>query len=497
MNGHAHVIDAPGGAPYRDSVGRALLLLRLAVMREAGDWNPMKLGHMAVAILRQVLAALLLVSLAVAPSRAADRMGIRDAEIERILRGYSDPLFTAAGLDAKSVNLYIIKDDSLNAFVAGGQNVFIHTGMIMTLKTPNELKGVIAHEAGHISGSHLARGMEAAGKAQVPLIIGMLAGVAAIAAGAPDLGLGLLVGSQSVAQREFMSYSRTQEAAADQAGGKFLEATGQSPRGMYAVFDLFADQEALSGIRQDPFVRTHPLSRERASTLRAMVERSPYKDRTDSEEELRDYEMMVAKLRGFIEPPPVVLRRYPMSDQSRPARYARAAAFFRAADLERALPQIDSLLGDEPENPYFWELRGQMLVESSRPVEGVPAYRKSVEHAPYEPLLRIGLGSALLATEQATTVPEAIKHLKAALRDEPENAMAWYYLADAYARTGEDSMAALATAERYFSLRRYAQAQSFAQRALPRLKENGRDWQRANDIVAISQSELAKKTNRR
>jgi predicted Zn-dependent protease len=294
-----------------------------------------------------------------------------------------------------------------------------------------------------------------------------------------------------------MSYSRTQEAAADQAGSKLLEATGQSPRGMQAVFDLFADQEALSGARQDPFIRTHPLSRERSSTLRSMVERSAFKDRTDSEQDQRQYEMMVAKLRGFIEPPTVVLRRYPTSDQSKPARYARAAAFFRAADLERALPQIDSLLSEEPSNPYFWELRGQMLVESSRPGEGVPAYRKSVEYAPNEPLLRIGLGSALLATEQAASVPEAIKHLKAALRDEPENAMAWYYLADAHARSGDDTLASLATAERYFSIRRYAQAVSFAQRALPRLKENGRDWQRANDIIAIAQSEQAKQSARR
>ena len=450
-----------------------------------------------IVVLRSCLVAALLSLAGAFQAQAADKTGIRDAEIERILRGYSEPLFTAAGLDAKSVNLYIIKDESLNAFVAGGQNVFINTGMITTLKSPNELKGVIAHETGHISGGHLVRGMDAMGKAQVPMVIGMLAGVAAIAAGAPDIGLGLLIGSQSIAQREFMSYSRTQEAAADQAGSKLLEATGQSPRGMQAVFDLFADQEALSGARQDPFIRTHPLSRERSSTLRSMVDRSAFKDRTDSEQDQRQYEMMVAKLRGFIEPPTVVLRRYPTSDQSKPARYARAAAFFRAADLERALPQIDSLLSEEPSNPYFWELRGQMLVESSRPGEGVPAYRKSVEYAPNEPLLRIGLGSALLATEQAASVPEAIKHLKAALRDEPENAMAWYYLADAHARSGDDTLASLATAERYFSIRRYAQAVSFAQRALPRLKENGRDWQRANDIIAIAQSEQSKQSARR
>lgn len=447
--------------------------------------------HSSLALARRTLASLAVVLLSATSSLAADKAGIRDAEIERILRGYSEPIFAAAGLDAKSVNIYIINDDSLNAFVAGGQNVFIHTGMITTLKTPNELKGVIAHETGHISGGHLARGADAAGKAEIPMIIGMLAGVAAIAAGAPDIGLGLLIGSQSVAQREYMTFSRTQEAAADQAGAKFMEATGQSPRGMYAVFDLFADQEALSGVKQDPFIRTHPLSRDRATSLLALVEASAFKDKLDTPKEQEDYDMMKAKLRGFIDTPTSVLRRYPFSDKSKPARYARAAAYFRAADLDSALPQIDSLLKDDPENPYFWELRGQMLVESSRPVEGVPAYRKSVMFAPNEPLLRIGLGSALLATEVESSVPEAIKHLKAAIKHEPENGMAWYYLADAYSRSGDETMAALATAERYFALRRYPQAINFAQRALPKLKENGRDWQRANDIISIAQASQA------
>ena len=190
------------------------------------------------------------------PAQAAGA-GIRDAEIERLLRRFSDPIFKAGGLDPKAVNIYILNDPSLNAFVSGGQNVFIHTGMIMTVDTPNELKGVIAHETGHITGGHLARGPEAYAKAEIPMLVGMLAGVAAIAAGVPDLGMALLIGSQSVAQREVLAYSRTQESAADQAGMKFMNATGQSPRGMMMVFDRFADQEALSGYRQDPFIRSH------------------------------------------------------------------------------------------------------------------------------------------------------------------------------------------------------------------------------------------------
>jgi predicted Zn-dependent protease len=424
------------------------------------------------------------------------KAGIRDAEIEKMLRGYCDPIFKAGGLDEKAVTVYIINDPSLNAFVAGGQNVFIHTGMIMTLDTPNDLKGVIAHETGHITGGHLARGPEAMAKAEIPMLIGMLAGVAAIAAGAPDLGMGLLIGAQSVAQREILAFSRTQESAADQAGVKFMNATGQSPRGMLVVFDKFADQEALSGYRQDPFVRSHPLSRDRISALEGLVESSPNKDKTDTAQELADYAMMRAKLRGFIETPEIVLRRYPVSDKSAPARYARAAAFFRSADLDRALPEIESLITERPNYAYYWELKGQILVESSRPKEGVPAYRKAAELAPNEPLIQASFGAALLALEDDKVVPEAKKHLKLALTAEPDNGMAWYYLADAYARSGDDAMAALATAERYYAIRAYPQAASFAQRAQGKLKEGTNDWQRANDILGIAQSEAGEMRKR-
>lgn len=421
------------------------------------------------------------------------KAGIRDAEIEKILRNYSDPLFKTGGLDPKAVKIYIINDPSLNAFVAGGQNVFMHTGMIMTLDSPNELKGVIAHETGHITGSHLARGPEAYAKAEIPMLIGMLAGIAAIAAGVPDLGMGLLIGSQSIAQREVLAYSRTQEAAADQAGAKFMNATGQSPRGMVTVFDRFADQEALSGYRQDPFIRSHPLSRDRVANLQNLADESPFKDKKDSAADLAEYDLMRAKLRGFIETPEVVLRRYPMSDHSAPARYARAAAFFRSAQLDRALPEIDSLIAEKPSYPYFWELKGQILLESSRAKEAVAPYRKAVQLAADEPLILASLGAALLATEDASLLPEAKKHLKAALKDEPDNGMAWYYLALAYGQTGDDGLAALATAERYYSLGGYPQAVNFAQRAVSKLKEGTNDWQRANDIMAIAQAEAAKR----
>lgn len=412
--------------------------------------------------------------------------GIRDAEIERVLRSYGDPIYTAAGLDPKAIKMYIINDPSMNAFVAGGQNVFINTGMIMELDTPNELKGVIAHETGHISGGHLARGPEAMAKTEVPMIITMLAGVAAIAAGAPDLGMGLIIGAQSVAQRQILSFSRAQESSADQAGVKFLNATGQSPAGMVSVFNRFADQEALSGARQDPFVRSHPLSRERVAALEQMVDNSPYRTKTDSQKDLDDYALMRAKLRGFIESPDVTLRRYPLTDQSAPAHYARAVAYFKGSDLQSALNEVDMLIKARPTYAYFWELKGQILVESSKPKEGVIPYRKAVELAPDEPLLQASLGAAIVATEDETLNAEAKGHLQRALQEEPDNGMAWYNLAAVYDREGNEGMAALCTAEQSFAVQNYGRAVEFSKRALNKLKEGTQEWQRANDIQAIA-----------
>jgi predicted Zn-dependent protease len=424
---------------------------------------------------------------------------IRDAEIERTLRGYIDPIVTAAGLSPDSVSLYIVNDSSLNAFVAGGQNIFINTGMIMTLDTPNQLKGVIAHETGHIAGGHLVRGPEAFERAQTPMFVTMLLGVAAFAAGAPDLGAALLMGSQHVAMRQILTYSRTQEAAADQAGVSYMNSIKESPVGMLEVFEKFADQEILSGRKLDPYVRSHPLSRERVSTLADLAQKSPYRDRKDTEQEQLGYELMRAKLRGFIEGGDVTLRRYPLNDKSMPARYARAVAYFRGADIDRALAEVNSLIQERPDYPFFWELKGQIYVESSRPLDGVAPYRKAAELAPNEPLIQASLGAALVATEDDSKLDEAIRVLRATLVKEPENAMAWYHLANAYERKGDEGRAQLATAERYFAVGAKKQAVQFAGRSLGKLKEGTVDWQRARDIVTTGKDddEDEPKRNRR
>jgi predicted Zn-dependent protease len=449
-------------------------------------------------ILGAVLAGLAIFWIASAPPAQAQGGPslIRDTEVERVVRVYLDPLLQAAGLSPEAVRLFIVNDSSINAFVAEGQNMFIHTGLIMALDTPNELSGVLAHETGHLADGHLVRMKDGIRAATVPLILSMVLGVAAMAAGAGEAGSAILMGGQQIAQRTFLSFSRTQESAADQAGIRYLAATKQSGRGMLGVFRRFENQEILSDQRRDPFAQSHPVAGDRMSALQSLVEASPYRDVKDSPEAQYAYDMLRAKLRGYIERPEVTMRRYPASDTSKPARYARAMAYFRQPDMQKALTEMENLLKDEPENPYFLEMYGQINVEMGRVEQGIKPYSDAVRILPDAPLLRVALGAAMLGTENPQYTQPAIKELQASIDLERDNAFAWYELAQAYARLGQTARAELATAERYFALYAFPQAIQFAGRAQRQLPPGSTDWQRASDIIAVSTSQQAEQRGR-
>lgn len=407
---------------------------------------------------------------------------IRDAETEHIIREFSEPVFAAAGLNPDAVRTYIVNADSINAFVTGGQNVFMHTGTIQQAETPNEIIGVMAHETGHITGGHLSRSQEAIATATAPAILGYILGIGAIAAGAGDAGLALITGGQSLAQRTFLSYSRTQEASADQAAVTFLDRSGQSGRGLVSFFDKLADQEALSDRAQDPYVRSHPLSRDRISALQNRVENSPFYDAKDPEEWQRKLDLVKAKLHGFIDRPQVTFRRYPEKDTSIPARYARAIAYYKIPNTDRAVQEIDALIAEQPGNGYFHEFKGQALFESGRALEAVTAYKRASELLPDEPLVMVGYGQSLLATEQPGSATEAREVLERATQLEKDYPTAYRILAEAYAREGNEPMAALATAERYAAAGKVTEAKQWAGRAMRDLPTGTPAWQRADDI---------------
>lgn len=436
---------------------------------------------------------------ALPPAAHAQSGGIsllRDAETEALLRSYEEPILGAAGLPSASVHMYIVNDNSINAFVAEGQNIFVNAGLIMELDTPNEVTGVLAHETGHMADGHLVRGDDAIKAASVPMLIGMAAGIAAMVAGAGDAGMAMIAGGQQIAERQFLAFSRTQEASADQAGVRYLNITQQSGEGMLKVFKRFENEEVLTGSQIDPFAQSHPASSERIANLQSLVERSAYHDKKDSAEAQHAYDMVRAKMRGYLERPDITLRRFPVSDTSKPARYARAMAYLHLPDMAKAFGEVNSLLAEEPNNPYFLEMLGQINVEMGKVKDGIEPYRKAVLLLPDSALLRISLAAAMIATEDPVMTVSAERELEHALREESDNSYAWYELAQAYGRMGLVGKADLATAERFFSVGSYTQAQQFAGRAQRGLPAGSTDWQRANDIMAIAQSQRANSRQR-
>lgn len=416
---------------------------------------------------------------------------IRDTEIEQLLKEYTDPIVSAANLDPNVVSLYIVNDPSLNAFVVGGHNIFFHTGMIVAVDNPNQLKGVIAHETAHIAGRHGALRRDAMAAATRPMLLSMALGIFAIAAGAPDAGMAIITGGQHIATMDILAYTRTQEASADQAGVGYLEKTGQSPYGVMSFFGKLRTQEVLSASRSWEYFRTHPLSSDRMAALRTRVNNSRYLGKPDSDSDQHRLKMAQAKLRGFLESPKAALNRFPTKDKSAPARYGRSVAYFRNADTDKALSEIDSLIAEEPKNPFFHELKGQILFESGRVGESVPSHQRSAELAPKSALFHLNLAQAIIADPKSETDMVANKRaqdeLKRALHLDSDLSFAWHQLAITYAREDNPGMANMATAERYYLVGDIQQSAYFAVRAQSKLERGSVEWNRAIDILHVAQ----------
>jgi predicted Zn-dependent protease len=420
----------------------------------------------------------------VAPAAAQGISLIQDTETERALRSYEDPILKVAGLDPLAVKMYIVDDQSINAFAAEGQNIFVNTGLFIQLKTPNELTGVLAHETGHIAGGHLIRDSGAIQKAMIPMLLSTVVGLAAMVAGAGAAGMAIMGLGQTAAQAQFNAFSRPQEATADQMGQRYLRETHQSGEGMVHIFQRMADESARESANPDAFATDHPADRDRVVALQEIADASPYANVTDTPEAQHEFDMIKAKMIGYLEPVSVVLTAYPPKNQSKPARYARAMAYMRMPNLKMALSEINSLIKDEPNNPYFFEMLGQIYVEMSQPERGIGPYQKSVDILPDAPELRVALAAAQLATDNKSFAQPAIDNLKVALQQYDEDTFAWYEAAQAYSMLGNQPMADLATAERFYHSSD-ARALVFAQRAEKQLTPGSSDWQRANDIVAI------------
>jgi len=415
---------------------------------------------------------------------------LRDAETEALFRDMSRPLIEAAGLRPDNVQIVLLQDPEINAFVAGGQIVYLQTGLIVDAQNANQVQGVIAHELGHITGGHIVRIGEGARAATGISLLSLLIGAAAIAAGAGDAGIGAVMAGQQAAMGSFLAFSRTQEASADQAAVSFLHRAQVSGRGLLAFFGRLQNMEYRMGYSQDAdaYAQTHPLTGDRIQLLQHLLEADPtWNSQTDPALEAR-FQRVRAKLIGYVQDPARVLAMYPQSDQSVPARYARAYAWHRAAHPERALAEADSLLAEAPNDPFFLELKGQILLETGRPQEAVEVLRRAVNAAPDQPLIGALFGHALIATEDPNNFAEAERVLKVAVQRDNSNPFAWYQLGIIYDREGDEARAALATAERY-NLQGQAQlALVNAERAMMGLQVGTPDWLRAQDIAMVSRT---------
>jgi predicted Zn-dependent protease len=453
-------------------------------------------------VFKRITTLICLALFALAPFRAAtaqqgQRLNlIRDAEIESTIRTFTIPIWKAAGLDPNGVEIMLVQDGSLNAFVAGGQRIFINTGLIMRTERPNQLIGVMAHESGHIAGGHLARMHEELRSLSTLQILETLLAGGALAGGAlGGAGTGGAAGHGGGTARpmapgslmSFLKYTQTQESAADQAAMSYLQRTGQSPKGTVEFLRYMQREEKLAINRRDPYLTTHPLTPERISAFEQAADRSPYKDTPDTPQFLNLHQRMVAKLYGFVAPE-AAMQRYSEADRSLPARYARAIALYRKGNLGSALLTIDGLLKEHPNDPYFHELRGQMLYENGRAAESLASYRKAVQLAPAAAIIKIDFARALLDVNNPDNDREAMRNLELAMQQESGSFELWRLMASGYSKLNNPGMTSLARAEMAALRGQRNEAQSHAEAAARQLQAGTPAWQRAQDLKAYINS---------
>lgn len=441
-------------------------------------------------------AAIALLPVPAAHGQAKGPPVLRDTETEQLLREYTRPILRVAGLEKQNIQMVILNEASFNAFVADGRRIFVNYGAILQSETPNQIIGVLAHETGHLAGGHLSKLREQLATAQTQMIIAMLLGAGAIAVGSTrgsnsagnnglaNAGAAAIAGPQEMIRRTLLSYQRQQEENADRAGVKFLTATQQSPKGMYETFKRFTSESLFAARGADPYLQSHPMPAERVAALQEFASSSPYWDKKDDPALQLRHDMVCAKISAFMERPETVYRRYPQTNDSLPARYARAISTYLHGDLRSALAQIDALIQVQPNNPYFYEVRGQALLESGKPAEAIAPLRKAVALSNNAPLIEMLLGQALVGTDNKAYTDDAVRILRAAVAREPEAPLGYTQLAMAYGRKGDYAEADLASAQAAYLRGDNKTARELATRAKTRFAVGTPGWVKADDIVA-------------
>ncbi|MFK3888250.1 M48 family metalloprotease [Sphingomonas sp. NPDC079357] len=447
--------------------------------------------------MRRLIAAVTTAVLLLAQPAQAQSL-LRDAETEALLKDMSAPLVTAAGLRPTDVSFALVNDDSINAFVAGGQTVYIHTGLLQQADSANQVQGVIAHELGHIADGHVITGAQAQKPAMGVYLLSMVLGLAAMAAGGGEAGAGILAAGQQVAMGKFLAFSRVQEATADASAVRYLDTAGITGKGMLEFFKKLQQQEYRYGTKNiDPFMQSHPLSGTRVQTLTADVQASKAWSKPPNSALQERFLRVRAKLDGYLMPPPQALQKYPDSDQTLYAHYARAYAYHRAGYPEKADAEAEALVAKEPNDPYFQEIMGQILLEAGKPKLALAPLKRATDGSRSNPLIATTYGHALIATEDPTNYDEAKRVLRTAVARDDENPFAWFQLGTVYELTGDEARAALASAERASMMGDDRTAVDRARYAMAGIPKNTPDWIRAQDIAMTAQNAVDKTGKKR
>lgn len=438
---------------------------------------------------RLVTSVVLIFALLGATASHAQRVSVvRDAEIEALVADYTRPLLQAAGLSRSGIEIILVNDNNFNAFVAG-RRIFVHAGALLQSEAPNEIIGVLAHEIGHLAGGHQHRLREQLARAQTMAVVAALVGIGASVAGAASnadefaqAGTGLAMGGAEMARRSLLSYQRTEETTADRSAIEYLNKTQQSGRGMLKTFERMGRDLALAGVNVDPYQVSHPMPRDRTANLQELVRTSPYYERNDPPELQLRHDLMRAKLAAYTAGP-AAARRIFKDPAGLPMQYADAISTYLQGSPRDALAKIDRLIANQPRNPYFHEIRGEILIKANRPGDAANAFGQAVRLAPPSGLLQVGYGQALLATGEPEQIRRAVSELSAGLTREPENVNGYRFLAQAYGRLGNIGAAELASAEERYYSGNYQEAKAFAARAQTKLQQGSPDWLRAQDII--------------
>jgi len=444
--------------------------------------------------------AALVAAMLVAEPVAAQSV-LRDAETEKFLEDISAPMAKAAGLQPGALKVVLVGDPSINAFVAVGQQIYMNSGTIEQADNANEIEGVIAHELGHIeAGGAVLSGQAGAAAATRITLLSLLLGAAAIAAGAGEAGMAAMMAGQGAAEGKFLAFSRAVEGAADASAVRHLNEAHYSGKGMVSFFDKLRREEyrlTPSYTKIDEYAVDHPMTDDRLLTLTDSLQKSPWWDAPQDPAKQAEFLRIKAKLIGYMDDPDLVLRKYPESDQSTPALYARSYAWHRGGYPDRAVQEVERLVAREPHDPYFLELKGQILLESGKPALAIPPLRDAVLYSRNTPLIASLLGHALVASEDPANFKEAVQVLKVAVQRDNENPLAWYNLGIVYTRLGDEPRASLATAERYSLEGNPRLAMISAEAAMHGIPQGTPDYIRAQDIALTARDAAERQRKRR